>query len=180
MPWFNEDHDVKNEIKSRNLSKGKFLVLGIGPGTQAMQLATLEFNVTGSDLSQSAIDKAKQLYSEPHYVVDDILNSKFSDNEFDFIFDRGIFHIFEQEPRPVYLSQFKRILKENGILFLKCMSIDEKNLPEGKRPFKYSKEQIKQFFGKYFEIESISNTLFFGTVAPPPKSIFAVIKNKKN
>ena len=130
MPWFLEklDHDVSNEINSKTLKEGRFLDLGTGPGTQSKQLSSLGFDVTGSDLSQSAIEKAKKLYSEPEFVVDDILNSKFSDNEFDYIFDRGIFHIFDKNQLDSYLSQIKRILKKNGLLFLKCMSIDEKNL----------------------------------------------------
>ena len=36
MPWYDIhlDHDLENEIKSRSLSKGKFLDLGTGPGTR--------------------------------------------------------------------------------------------------------------------------------------------------
>lgn len=46
MPWFFEklDYDVFNEIKSKNLTGGKFLDLGTGPGTQGMQLANLGFH----------------------------------------------------------------------------------------------------------------------------------------
>ncbi len=182
MPWFLEklDHDVLHEINSKALKEGRFLDLGTGPGTQAMQLSSLGFDVIGSDLSQSAIEKATKLYSEPQFVVDDILNSNFSDNEFDFIFDRGIFHIFEKNKLPSYLSQVKRILKENGLLFLKCMSVEEKNLEDGKGPFLYSKEQIKEIFENNFEIESIRDSVYYGTIKPLPKSLFVVMKNKKN
>ena len=182
MPWFEEnlDLDIKEEIELKEIKKGNFLDLGTGPGTQAAQLAKIGFNVTGSDLSQNAVDRAKKLYSDPSYVADDILNSKFPDNEFDFILDRGVFHVFDPEQQPVYLSNIKRILKENGILFLKCMSIEEKNLPGDKTPFKYSKDQIKEFFENDFEIESIKDTVYYGTINPLPKSLFVVMRNKKN
>ena len=123
MPWFerNLDKDMLEAIESRNLRDGKFLDLGTGPGTQAMQLTKLGFEVVGSDLSDHAIKRAQNLYPETYYVVDDILNSKFKDNEFDFIFDRGVFHVFEQGKLPTYLNQITRILKKNGILFLKCI-----------------------------------------------------------
>ena len=181
MPWFLEelDHDVLNEINSKTLKEGRFLDLGTGPGTQANRLSSLGFDVIGSDLSQSAIEKAKKIYSKPEFVVDDILNSKFPDNEFDFIFDRGTFHIFEKEQLSSYLSQIQRILRKNGLLFLKCMSVEENNLPEGKGPYLYSKELLRDIFKKDFEIENIKNTLFFGTFTPPPKAIFTVLKNKK-
>ena len=34
MPWYekNLDHDLENEIKSKNLNNGNFLDLGTGPG----------------------------------------------------------------------------------------------------------------------------------------------------
>ena len=181
MPWFLEklDHDVLNEINSKALKEGKFLDLGTGPGTQAKQISSLGFDVIGSDLSPSAIEKAKKLYSEPQFVVDDILNSKFSDNEFDYIFDRGIFHVFEEDQLPSYLSQIKRILKENGLLFLKCMSVDEKNIPEGGGPNRYSQEQIKGFFQNDFEIEIMKESLFYGDAPGSFKAIFTVMRNKK-
>ncbi len=182
MPWYEKDLDLdlKEEIELKNLHSGKFLDLGTGPGTQAMQISNLGFDVTGSDLSNSAIERAKKLYPNTSYIVDDILNSKFLDNEFDFILDRGVFHVFEPEPRPLYLTQIKRILKENGILFLKCMSVEEKNLEDGKGPFLYSKEQIKEIFENNFEIESIRDSVYYGTIKPLPKSLFVVMKNKNN
>ena len=182
MPWYEKDLDLdlKEEIELKNLHSGKFLDLGTGPGTQAMQISNLGFDVTGSDLSNSAIERAKKLYPNTSYIVDDILNSKFLDNEFDFILDRGVFHVFEPEQRPLYLTQIKRILKENGILFLKCMSVEEKNLPGDKTPYKYSKDQIKEFFENDFEIEAIKDTVYYGTLNPLPKSLFVVMKNKKN
>ena len=182
MPWYEKDLDLdlKEEIELKNLHSGKFLDLGTGPGTQAMQISNLGFDVTGSDLSNSAIERAKKLYPNTSYIVDDILNSKFLDNAFDYILDRGVFHIFEQEKLPDYLRQIKRILKKNGILFLKCMSVEEKNLEDGKGPFLYSKEQIKEIFENNFEIESIRDSVYYGTIKPLPKSLFVVMKNKKN
>lgn len=181
MPWFerNLDEDVRKAIESNNLTDGKFLDLGTGPGTQAMQLTKLGFDVVGSDLSDHAIKMAQNLYPKTYYVVDDILNSKFKDNEFDFILDRGVFHIFEQDKIPAYLDQITRILKKNGILFLKCMSIEEKGMEDGKGPYLYSKEQLGDIFGKNFEIKSIIDSVYFGTINPLPKSLFAVMVNKK-
>lgn len=43
MPWYNEklDADLENEMKLRKITKGRFLDLGTGPGTQAIQLAKM-------------------------------------------------------------------------------------------------------------------------------------------
>ena len=87
MPWYEEnlDHDIENEIKSNNYNTGNFLDLGTGPGTQALQLSKYNFEVTGTDISQSAIEKAKNLSNEINFLIDDILNSKLTDKKFDFI-----------------------------------------------------------------------------------------------
>ena len=180
MPWYekNLDHDLENEITSKNLSKGRFLDLGTGPGTQAIQLAKRDFEVTATDISQSAIEKAKKLSNEINFLVDDVLDSKLSDRGFDFIFDRGIFHLFDVSQRPQYVKQIKRILDDNGILFLKCMSIDEKNLPDDDMPHKLSKQEITDAFDDDFDVQRIDDTVFNEAYGIKPKALFAVLKKK--
>jgi len=180
MPWYekNLDHDLENEITSKNLSKGRFLDLGTGPGTQALQLAKRNFEVTATDISPSAIEKAKKLSNEINFLVDDVLDSKLSDRGVDFIFDRGIFHLFDVSQRPQYVKQIKRILDDNGILFLKCMSIDEKNLPDDDMPHKLSKQEITDAFEGDFDVQRIDDTVFNEAYGIKPKALFAVLKKK--
>ncbi len=180
MPWYekNLDHDLENEIKSKNLRKGRFLDLGTGPGTQAIQLAKRNFEVTATDISLGAIEKAKKLSNEINFLVDDVMDSKLSDREFDFIFDRGIFHLFDVSQRPQYVKQIKRILDDNGILFLKCMSIDEKNLPDDDMPHKLSKQEITDAFDDDFDIQRIDDTVFNEALGIKPKALFTVLKKK--
>jgi SAM-dependent methyltransferase len=101
MPWYNEnlDFDLEEEITQRKLATGKFLDLGTGPGTQAIQLSKLGFVVTASDLSEHAIEKARNLSGDVNFIVDDILNSKLKENEFDYVFDRGCFHVLSVHDR---------------------------------------------------------------------------------
>jgi methylase of polypeptide subunit release factors len=65
MPWYNEnlDSDLEEELDHRKITNGKFLDLGTGPATQAMWLAKCGFNVIGSDLSEAAIKKARNVYA---------------------------------------------------------------------------------------------------------------------
>ena len=180
MPWYekNLDHDLENEITLNNLNTGSFLDLGTGPGTQAIQLTKYNFEITGTDISQSAIDKAKKLSNNVDFMVDNILNSKLDNKKFDYIFDRGVFHIFDISQRPQYVKQIKRILNDNGILFLKCMSIKEKNLPDNEMPHKLSKQEIIDFFNVDFNIQRIEDSFFRGTLEEDPKALFAVLKKK--
>ncbi len=182
MPWYekNLDHDIENEIKSKNYNTGNFLDLGTGSGTQALQLSKYNFEVTGTDISQNAIEKAKKLSNEINFLVDDVLNSKLPDKKFDFILDRGIFHIFDISQRSQYVKQIKRILKDNGILFLKCMSVEEKNLPDNDMPHKLSKQEIMDSFNDDFDIQRIGDSVFRGSLEFYPKALFAVLKKKSD
>ena len=179
LPWFTKklESDLENEIKSRNITKGKFLDLGTGDGTQARELAKLGFDVTGTDISETAIDRAKKLSKDINYLTDDILNSKLLASSFDFIFDRGIFHLFDDSHRPKFVEQIKRILKDDGIYFLKCMSIEQEEFPEGSGPHRLTKQEIIDSFSNDFNIEKIFPTAFEAiNFDDNPKAWFVVLK----
>jgi ubiquinone/menaquinone biosynthesis C-methylase UbiE len=182
MPWYNEnlDSDLEEELERRKISKGRILDLGTGPATQAIQLAKRGLQVTGSDVSEAAINRARELYvhdkdKEISFTVDDILNSKIKDKSFDYVFDRGCFHVLPIEKRPVYIREINRILDDKGILFLKCFSIKE---PRQEGPYKFSEYEIKQLFGNDFVIISVKDTVYQGTLDPLPKALF-VVMNKR-
>jgi len=181
MPWYNEilDSDLEDELARRKITNGKFLDLGTGPATQAIWLAKRGFNVIGSDLSETAIKRANSVYANEKnidFVVDDILNSKLKANEFDYISDRGCFHVLLPVDRQRYITKIKQVLRNNGILFLKCFS-DKERRQEG--PYKFSQNEIMDLFNKHFEMVNIKETVYQGTLDPYPKALFVVMKFKK-
>ena len=179
MPWYNEelDFDLEEKLNAMQLHSGILLDLGTGPGTQALQLVKKGFDVIGSDISETVIKRNKIIYENKYqnikFVVDNILDSDFKDNYFDYVFDRGCFHVFSGEDRPKYYNQIKRILKQNGILFLKCFSIGE---PMKDGPYRFSHNDIHNIFSKNFQIIDIKNTVYQGTLDPLPKALFGVMK----
>ncbi|HZD36725.1 MAG TPA: class I SAM-dependent methyltransferase [Nitrososphaeraceae archaeon] len=103
--------------------------------------------------------------------------SMFKENEYNYIFDRGCFHVLDPSDRLTYVREIKRILKEDGTLFLKCFSINEKR-EEG--PYRFSKRQISEIFEKEsFKVTKIKDTVYQGTLDPLPAALFVVIKNSK-
>jgi ubiquinone/menaquinone biosynthesis C-methylase UbiE len=181
MPGYNEnfDSDLEKELDERKIiNDGKFLDLGTGPATQAIWLAKRGFKVIGSDLSQAAINRARKIYANEenvNFIVDDILNSTFYENEFDYIFDRGCFHVLSPADRQNYMRKIKRILKVNDILFLKCFSDKE---PRKEGPYKFSQDEIRDLFDESFRIDSIKETVYQGTLDPFPKALFVVMINQ--
>jgi SAM-dependent methyltransferase len=186
MPWYNEnlDSDLDEELERRKISKGRILDLGTGPATQAIQLAKRGLKVTGSDISEAAIRRARRLYAHDNnkykikinFIVDDILNSKIKDKMFDYVFDRGCFHVLPIDKRLVYIKEIKRILDDRGILFLKCFSIKE---PRQEGPYKFSEGGIRQLFGNEFVIISAKDTVYQGTLDPLPRALFVVMSKQR-
>ena len=180
MPWYNEnlDSDLEEELERARISKGRILDLGTGPATQAIQLAIRGLEVTGSDVSEAAIRRARELCvhnnkdKEIDFTVDNILNSKLKDKMFDYVFDRGCFHVLPIEKRSLYIKEIKRILDDGGTLFLKCFSIKE---PRQEGPYKFSETEIRQLFGNEFVIISVRDTVYQGTLDPLPRALFVVM-----
>jgi len=176
MPWYSEelDADLVEVLEERKLKKGTFLDLGTGPGTQAIQLVKRGFEVTATDISSTAIAKAKQISKDVAFMQDDILHSTLHEH-FDFIFDRGCFHTLHPEQRQTYVDRVKNFLHKGGLLFLKCFDVKEPN-QEG--PYRFTQEDIKRIFGEVFDIESVKETVFHG-VGVTPKALFIVMRRKE-
>jgi hypothetical protein len=47
--------------------------------------------------------------------------------------------------------------------------------PRQEGPYKFSQEQIRDLFSKYFRIDSIKETVYQGTLDPFPKALFVVM-----
>lgn len=123
MPWFNPklDVDLEQALLKLNSDTGTGLDLGTGPGTQAIALAQRGFKVTATDISETAIqqasNQAKQKGLDIVFQQDDILDSKL-DQKFDFILDRGCFHVLSPDRRQDYVRTVNDLLKPQGYLFL--------------------------------------------------------------
>lgn len=175
LPWYYEalDNDLEEELSVLGIGAGRFLDLGTGPGTQALQLSKMGFSITGTDVSERAIKRARQLSNKINFLVDNILETKLNEVSFDFIFDRGCFHVLAPEKRTDYVKTVHKILAKDGFLFLKCFSIAE---PMTEGPFKFSADDISSLFTRYFIISKIKETVYQGTLETLPKALFVVMK----
>jgi SAM-dependent methyltransferase len=178
LPWYNEDldNDLKEHLSTLNITKGRLLDLGTGPATQAIELSKLGLQVTATDISENAIARAKRMSKGIEFIVDDILDSKLKEDSFDYIFDRGCFHVLEPSSRQRYVSQVSRILREGGLLFLKTFSAKEPS--RGGGPYRFSIDEIASMFTDRFVIDSFKETVYQGTLDILPKALFVVLREK--
>ena len=178
MPWFNPDldPDLDQALTKLNLHTGTALDLGTGPGTQAMALAARGFKVTGTDISSTAIEKAQAVAKEKGLDIlwrqDDIFKSSL-DQKFDVVLDRGCFHVFPPERRQDYVRVVDGLIKPNGYLFLKCFSHLE---TREAGPYRFTPEEIKEIFNSRFNILSVEETVYHGTLDPFPRALFCIVE----
>jgi len=182
LPWYNPDLDVDIEraLKAHRLNGGRLLDLGTGPATQAMNLAKRGFGVVATDISGSAIKKAKAVAKEAGlsitFLVDNVLKSRLATGLVDVTVDRGVFHVLPKDQRPVYVKTVHRVLRPNGWLFLKCFSDKE---PGTWGPHRIAESELRGYFRGTFEIQSVVETVFYGNVKPPPRALFATFRRRE-
>lgn len=140
------------------------LEIGCGIGTESVFMATRGMQVTGVDLSHSAIEISKKLASLYGVIVDfrqgDALNLDFPDNQFDVLCDQGVFHHLKDEERDVYARSIARVLKPNGLLVLRCFS---DKIPGGPQPRRVSSTELLDTLLPYFKLEQLERVLSFST-----------------
>lgn len=186
LPWYipDLDYDFEQALIDLGITKGDVLDLGTGPGTQAIALAEMGFNVTATDISQSAIDKAKAALSitvaghlhetkeiKVDFRVDDIVDTDLI-GKYDVILDRGCFHVLPPGSRHEYVRAVYDLLREGGYLLLKCFSHEQEGT-EG--PYRFSPQEIEGNFAEWLNVLSITDSAFIGTMNPHPVALFCVM-----
>jgi ubiquinone/menaquinone biosynthesis C-methylase UbiE len=136
------------------IKKGKALDLCCGAGTNTVYLAKKGFEVTAIDISQKAIEYAKEKAEHANVKINFIMRSfvdlPFQDEEFNFVFDMGCFHHVKIEDRASFIEGVYRVLKKGGDYLLTCFSY--KNGPAWNH---FTEKQLISLFSGYFEIREI-------------------------
>ncbi len=158
LPWeLGKPRSVLRElVESGRVVPGKTLDLCCGAGTNPVYLSKKGFEVTALDISDKAVEYAKEKAHEAeediNFLVGDFLNLPFRKEEFDFAFDFGCFHHVRVNDRITFIKGVYRVLKPKGTYFLVCFSY--RNGPAWNH---FRKKQILELFEDYFEIEWIKH-----------------------
>lgn len=93
------DGHLVDMVESGRIATGRALEVGCGTGTNARWLAEQGFAVVAVDVSSLAIAKAKAAPPPTEGSLEihclDFLKDKVPGGPFDLVFDRGVFHVFD-------------------------------------------------------------------------------------
>lgn len=108
LPWDTGTPDplLVAMIQSHAIKPGRTLEVGCGFGTNAIYLADHGFDVVGIDVAPVAIENARaRAHGRCRFETLDFLNEAAPGPPFQFVFDRGCFHTFDEEGERVRFAQ---------------------------------------------------------------------------
>jgi ubiquinone/menaquinone biosynthesis C-methylase UbiE len=139
-------------LEKRFIPKGSALDLCCGAATNSIYLAQNGFEVTGLDISKTALaiakKKARQAKVNINFLEGSFVDLPLGGGIFDFLFDMGCFHHVEVKDRSKFISGVFRVLKEGGVYVLTCFSIRN-----GAGWNHFTIQQIVDLFSGFFEFE---------------------------
>jgi SAM-dependent methyltransferase len=134
---------------------------GCGTGENALAFAALGHGVTGIDLAEEAIRRARAKAAErrlvAEFLVKDALTLRDWGRRFATVIDCGLFHVLADEERGPYVDGLRTVLVPGGILLLSCFSDEE---PGTDGPRRVSRREIREAFAAGFEVESVERARF--------------------
>jgi len=107
-------------VTAKAIQPGRALEIGSGTGTNSIWLAERGFDVLGVDLSPLAVEKARAKLAGRalpcRFEALDILAAPPPGGPFQFAFDRGCFHVFDEpEERQRFAAQVAAALAPGGL-----------------------------------------------------------------
>jgi ubiquinone/menaquinone biosynthesis C-methylase UbiE len=122
-----EVENILSELKNLNiaLAKNEMLDFGCGVGRLARHFLKYFSKYNGTDISRPMIEKARVINSglQAEFFINEADLKIFSDNKFDFIYSGIVLqHLPSRELIKKYILEFKRILKNEGILVFQLPS----------------------------------------------------------
>ncbi len=165
-----EEHNPNRKQLSKILSsmiedvKGKkILDAGCGAGNDSEILAERGARVVGIDVSHKMIEMARKRCKNfrVDFYIEDMERTRFQDKEFDILI--AVFSILYKKNLKKVIEEFKRILKDEGELYLVVSHPISKMIKHTKNYFDTGKhwkffEKIK-FFNYHRTMEEYINTL---------------------
>lgn len=182
-PWDvgRADFNLIEVVAKKPIQSCKVLDIGCGTGDNSIWLAQSRFQVTGTDTSDLALEKAREKASKAnvqcHFMLVDFLKNKIEGAPFGFIFDRGCFHSFSSESdRRRFAQNIATHLEEAGLWLTIAGNADERRQVPG--PPQRTAGDIVLAVEPYFEVLSLTASHFESNSQNPPRAWRCLMKKR--
>lgn len=149
IPWADlEPNRFLAEFAQKTNLQGngrKALVVGCGLGDDAKYLKDLGFEVTGFDISPTAIEWAKKLYPEIHFEAADLFNPPRGWlGNFEFVLEIYTIQPLPLELRPKVIDSISNFIAPNGKIVVVTRGREDDEIPP-EMPWALSRKDLSQF-----------------------------------
>jgi SAM-dependent methyltransferase len=183
-PWDagKPDFNLIETVTDHNILSCKTLDVGCGTGDNSIWLAQNGFQVTGTDVSEIALEKAKEKAFkagiECEFLLADFLNDKVKAAPFGFIFDRGCFHSYGSKgDRERFAKNVAADLEIDGLWLTIVGNADEDR--QGPGPPQRRAKDIVLAVEPYFEILLLQSTHFGSKSSNAPRAWKCLMRKRE-
>lgn len=162
------DSAVETSQSFKQLGLKKILIPGFGYGRNAQVFMDSGFEITGIEISETAIELARKHYGDQVKIHHGPVNDMPFDNQvYDGIFCYALIHLLDHQDRLKLIDDCYRQLKPNGYMVFVALSKntatygeglpigpDQFESKHGVKLFYYGPESINQEFGSYGLLET--------------------------
>lgn len=182
IPWnIEEPPEILVElIKNENIKQYKIVDIGCGAGNYAIYFAKLGFDVSGIDISQKAIEIARENVKNKgvksnFFVADVIENLSEIKETFDLAYDWEFLHHIYPDFRQKYVKNLYSLLNPEGKYISVCFSEKDpqfggsgkyRKTPLGTILYFSSEDELKELFSPYFNIMELKTIEVAGKSSP--------------
>lgn len=179
----------RNYPRSKPRAETRILEIGCGVGNNLWFAAREGFNVTGVDVSPSAIKYARERFAEDglngDFQVADFIDLSFPDGVFDLVFDRAAITCTTFGSTQQIIAKIHRMLKLGGKFFFNPYSDHDSSFVGGKLSpdgrtiditagtkigigpiYFYSKRDILTLFAKHWKLVSLRHVEIMEEIEP--------------
>lgn len=181
MPWDHgmPDPNLKEIVDRFQIAPCPVLDVGCGTGDNALWFAAHGFEVTGCDLSETAIRMAREKPGTEclNLSVQDILRNPYPEGSFGFIFDRGCFHsVSGDESRSRFVELAAAMLREGGLWLSLIGNADEPMREIG--PPQLTAAEVVTSVEPFFEILLLESGFFGSDQDEPPRAWICLMRKR--
>ncbi|MBT7914018.1 class I SAM-dependent methyltransferase [Candidatus Bathyarchaeota archaeon] len=167
IPWNIQDPPsfLVRVVESGKVTPCRTVDIGCGVGNYAVWLASKGFQVTGIDVSEKAIeiarDQAQQKGVDCEFLVGDLVSPDFEpEGVFQFAYDWEVLHHVFPEERGIYIDNIRKMLEPGGIYFSVCFSEQDSDFG-GEGKYRQTPMNTTLYFSSEEEIRNQLATGFY-------------------
>jgi len=152
-------------VKSRKIKPGKVIDIGCGEGFLSIYLASKGFDVLGIDLSERAIQYAKENAANRgvnvRFVAMDIADLSKLKEKFDFALEWGVMHHIMPPQRPQYVRDVANLLNQNGKYLSVCFNEQSPEFGGPGKKYRESPLGTKLYYSSQNELQELFKPHFY-------------------